>query len=782
MGLFCTKRKVYVSSTVDKIIDDGSDRANFIQEVVAGAVISGSDSFAESIVGGINSGPRANQKSFFRWAKNNFDIGMPRAAISFTEDIDYEVVAQQIHQDLFNNDSLYEINIIEAFIDNADESYYAERWVYENRPSLATLDWAADVDPQNDTIWIQYPEGTLYQNLPITNDSFIVENYNSSADIMVIYYSVTKAGITEPTKVYIYEMGSGNEELDNRRVMLTDGADTREFYPFIPIRVDNHSVFESGSPARQHKDIIETAWKRALGTDINETITEVDNNESVEDIDYCYLVFGVTLNTTDIAEKDYIFTFFNRLAGNNQSNVGAYQDFENENNILGRHAREWGERGLLNTSALTSSENPGQILGVNGATTGFSPRVANVHLTLPNNSLGVLDMSITWSSISSERKTGLLGQGASKGDIFIGKGNTFHQAIEFDFMNEQVTNINSVSGIVIRKQITDLEYIEIIVDGLLHKNLIYEGKSVDITAEEALDDDEESGFIIPLHEPTLKAMSAIKAADVSRESYLLVFNSYEVVKRKFFQRGFFKFILAVVVIAVVAVISVATGGAGGVLAFTGGGILGSAAGVGAALGFNGLLAVAIGAAANAIAAILVTQLISIGATEVFGEKLGQILGIVASLAISLGTNAGGFNFDNIASSINSLSSIDKILALTDAAKNITGVIQQSKLESILEKTKEQTEDYEAELKRIQKLFAEEGFGQRTFDPLALTDFTDPLSFIDDIGSGFQTQTANFGETPQAFLDRTLLTGSELIDLSNTMVTDFVDATLTLQQN
>ena len=70
MGLFSTKKKVYVASTVYKVVDDGNDRADFVRETIAGVALTGDGktSYADALQAGIRNGPRSIQRSFFRWA------------------------------------------------------------------------------------------------------------------------------------------------------------------------------------------------------------------------------------------------------------------------------------------------------------------------------------------------------------------------------------------------------------------------------------------------------------------------------------------------------------------------------------------------------------------------------------------------------------------------------------------------------------------------------------------------------------------------------------------
>lgn len=785
MGLFSTKKKVYVSSTVYKIIDDGSDRTTYMREVIASTALSNSSntSFADAIVQAHLRGPRNGQRSFFRWARDNFDVGMPRAAINYTKSIDEVVLAAEILNENFNGNTNITITVNESFIDNADESYYAERFIYENRPELALVDWAADVDPVTNDIWIQYPFGTEYLDLPISSEFFSEPDFDSSDTVLVAYYTAQDIDLPDPdpVKVFIYKIGSGNTTLDNYDVELEGGAGAREFYPFIPLRIDNKAVFQAGSPALPHEDIITKAYKKSLGTDINDTINSIATSPDVANIDYAYLVFGVCLNTQNKHEKLYLFEFFRQLADRQGTTAINYADYEEENDLYGYHRRDIeGGFEALNNRAMNDITNPGYLLNVDRGIRSVAPQISNIHLTLPSPDLGVLDMKISWSDISESRHTGVIFQGAKVGDVEVKRGPAYRQTVTLGFMNGIAPSVSTVYGLILRKQISRLEYIEVICRGLLHKNLIYKGKSVDITSDQALADEDDSGFIVPLHEPTLKRMGIVATTELARESHLMVFNSYQVVKKKWYQTGFFKFILAIIIIVVVVVLTVMFGPAGAsAAAAANAGILGTSAVIGASLGFTGLMAIAIGTAVNAIAAALVLQLVSAGATQLFGAKIGAILTAIAAIAISLGSGPGGLSFGNAATNIGNMASIDKLMALTNAATNIVGVFQQDEIDKILTETKKSADAYKTELESIKKLWDDLGFDNGIINPTMLTDFSNPLDTTRVMGEFF-TLPPTFAEDMDGFLSRTLMSGSDLIDLSHSLVDDFVAATLTLK--
>lgn len=768
MSLFGSKKKIYVSSSVNKIVDDGAPRSTFMQEAIVSSTLLGDPkaSVSDSILNAHLQGPRTRLRNMFTWAKANFDYAIPAARIDYNEVIDNTAVAAEILTEVYSDAANTTVDVTETFIDTADEAYYAEQFIFENRPELADVEWAADFDASTGEIWIQYPQGTEYPvGTPISSEAFTPSNFDSSNRVLVAYYNRVEGSTLHPTRVYIYTIGSGNAALDNYSSTLPIG-EPKEFYPVLPIRIDNVSVFDNKSPALDKEADIRKAYKKAFGGDIDELISEIDSNENVADIDYAYMVFGCSLNTKSKWEKQYIFDFFRSLANYQGTSSTAYSEYQAANNANGYQEESFRDGSFnINVNALNIAVRS-QNLPAN-----------TLRLTVPGSAyLGAFDMSITWSDISEARYTGVIEQDAKTGDTILTTGGQYQRRVDQDLLNAIRVSTSTVDEIIIKKQISKTEYIELVIKGLEHKNLIYKGKSVDITGAEALSDNEPSGFVIPLHEPTLRGMGIVRATEIARESFILVFNSYQVVKQKWYQTGLFKFILAIVIAIVVAIITVVTAGTGtGPAAAGGAGLLGTAASVGAFLGFQGLLAVAIGAAVNAIAAMIVVQLVAAVATQLFGERIGQIVAAVTSMAISLGMGPGGFSTANFSTNLANLGSIDKLAAMTSVTADIATIIQQGRIEDIQVEIEELQDEYEDEVKRLQEQWESLGFGNSVFDPLMLTDFSDPLS---QMGDSFIAPSF-IGETSDQFIGRTLMTGSDLIELSQSMVSDFVDATLTL---
>jgi hypothetical protein len=322
----------------------------------------------------------------------------------------------------------------------------------------------------------------------------------------------------------------------------------------------------------------------------------------------------------------------------------------------------------------------------------------------------------------------------------------------------------TLDSIVIVHQQGANNYRQLKVSGLTHQNYIYGGKAVTITAHEALDDEDPSGFLVPLHYPTVRSLSLVHSTQMATANTHILFNSYTVTKQKWYQRGIFKIFIVVLVI----VVSVALNpGAFASL----GGILGGNLAVGTALGLSGTAAIMAGAVANALAAMIVTQIISGVATELFGAKLGALIAAIASFVTMSGFSSGfsgGFNWG-------ALSSASGIMNLTNVLANGYAGWTQANIAEIYEQMGTNQETYEREMDRINKLIADlDGQNDLNFDPMFLTDTVQ--------GNGSQTSNGYLPESMDEFIRRTTLVGSDIVEITHNMIYDYTSLSLTLPEN
>ena len=165
--------------------------------------------------------------------------------------------------------------------------------------------------------------------------------------------------------------------------------------------------------------------------------------------------------------------------------------------------------------------------------------------------------------------------------------------------------------------------------------------------------------------------------------------------------------------------------------------------------------------------MILSQIIMMASTALFGEKVGAIVGTIASVAaVSVGSSmaSGG----GIAGGFTSLSSAEGLMRLTVAAgKGIAGYLSGEANET-LAATQKLIEDYEKQSTMISKMYEQNlGFGRTYIDPTELTDVSD--------GTG-----SYVSETSAMFLGRTLMTGTDIASTTFSMLTNFAAITTSTQ--
>lgn len=551
------------------------------------------------------------------------------------------------------------------------------------------------------------------------------------------------------TQVFIYRRGTGNAILD---AMFSPSTGNQDFFPFIPIRVDNEFLSDRNFPVIYEQS--KKAFKKATNGSYDDTIEKIADNESLDDIDYAYVVFGVSLNVKEVACREYIYRFFQSILENaSVGGDGEYTAWRIEWNAADASMTAWKKW----KDAQGNPSDP--LFGTPEPAMKTYPPMPDSEIKISSDKNAVMnyDIRIRWSSIIETEHVGLGKPDAKVGDVWF-------QVNADNGFNEQ-GYVGGVWGTMVSRVVNNIDlywqdennsYRKLNIRGLVHRNEIYNGKSVEIDAKEALEDIEESGFLIPLHEGVYRSMPLSKATQMATACSYIVFNSYQVVKKKWYQTGVFQVVLIVAVI----VISVVTYGGG---AAASGGLLGSNVAVGTALGLTGISALIVGAIANAVAAMLLVTIIQRGSVAIFGEKLGIIIGAIASvIALNVGTAMA--NGQTMAQGFGNMMKADNLLKLTNTGANAYSDYVNVSTRGILEETAQMMESYKVESAQIAQQYADTfGANRGVIDPLALTDSVRSMGYVP--------------ESADSFLSRTLLLGSEVADLSLEMLTNFTEMTL-----
>lgn len=830
MGIFGSRKKTYVSSVVYNMAGDEMNRPDYLKTTVLGSVLNNSPSISDSLVGSYIEGPGMRFRKFARWAdRTNYNdvIGLVSGSIQTGNSIDEGVLQDELPVTPGNTASLQSVNIGEA-----DYTFWADQYIAENFPERLTTAYESDFDEATGQIVITWVDTTttsftpvgydpagmylyaVYTEVtgevvepPVEGDPVVLdpgdpwpdttgwteideetiddttfttyerETYMGQAPDRDATYTLKETMIfadnpvldereyridtqityhnsRSPMKVFIYKRGDGNLTLD---AMFAPNDNLGSFFPFIPFRLDNEFVSETYLP-----EVYEQAkkgYKKATTGKFDKMIESLEDNEDLDDIDYAYCVFGVSLNVIENASRKYVYQFFKEIMDDFPAG-GDYANWQTAWNAAHASWQMWAAWSVAQqdeNDPLYGTPEPARIpYPVMPA--------SSLRVSSDSNSVMNYDMTISWSSMQETAGTGLLKPDAKRDELWftIGETQEYEEIIwgEEDGTWKPMPGNNIVNDdIYLNWQVTPNNWRRLHIVGLKHRNLIYGGKSVDISAKEALEDGEESGFIIPLHEGVYRSMGLVDGTQMATACSFMVFNCYQVVKKKWYQTGIFQIIIVIIII----VVSIYTGGAG---AGATSGLLGTNASVGAmltGLAATSMTAIIVGAVANALAAMLLTRLLTTASTALFGEKWGAIIGAIASIvALQVGTSLA--NGQSLSTSFGNMMRAENILQLTSAAGNGYAQYLQASAADYAQQTQQVLEDYKEESRKIREAWMQNiGTSRGIIDPLAITE-----------AFGVTMESVN------SFLQRTLMTGSDVAEMSLDMLTDFVDMTLSTE--
>jgi hypothetical protein len=701
----------------------------------------------DTLTGGYMNGPGMKLRIFFRWALRNYAaIGVPQVKILNQQEFDKATIETALEAAIPPT-AVQQYQVTFVKLHRYDLEFFVEQHILDNYPERLTWTYTVDAVPfVGARITWAAPYGVGPTTISVPDDDGEMWFY-------ITYNVVQSSPQTIFTKMWCYKLNSGNAVLDG---IPQISIPTGKFIPFIPVRLDGEFLSESHLPTTY--TLAKKAYKKLTGQKMSKLVEQLQENDDLEDIDHAYIVQGVALNCYENEGKKYLFKLFDWLRTYSRG-VPDYEAWRTERltsytvtRVLGNHAYASYEGDADAQYNYIYDNSEFQYYPSNRPLTSISLQAEGLA------AVAKLWMVIKWSAISKFTGSGQKRPGAQTGDLWWTVGSSYTTGQGQVFVGGTIVPYNTKADDVVELhwQVSDTQWETLQFIGLEHENKVYSKKSVEITAKEALADEDESGFIVPIHYETLRSMSLVESTQMAIASNYLVLNSYQVVKQKWYQTGFFKIVVVVVIIA----ITVATAGTGTAPAV---GILGSAASVGAALGFTGLMATIVGAVANAIAAMILTQLLTKVSTMVFGEKIGMIIAAVASvIAMNVGSTlmSGG----SMAQAWGSLMSASNIMSMTSAVGNgIQGYLQAATAEFGM-KTQKVLEQYDKDSNNIQKMYLDQfGYGTFNFDATRLTD---------------TVLSGNF-ESEATFLSRTLMTGTDIADMSLNMLTNFADMTLSL---
>ena len=563
-----------------------------------------------------------------------------------------------------------------------------------------------------------------------------------------------------PVKMLLYKVGTGVAELDSLFRLAPADVD---WMPFIPVRLDNKFVEERDPELYQ---LTRKAFRKAFGRRVKlESIIEsLEDNKSLKDIDFAHIAFGVSFNTKSQWGKQYIFTYLQKLAQATGSSKATFDNYNTQYNAHKNYAKAMQEWNTAQEGSWGGSQSkPVEVAAPvrPHSAISFKSSRSDMHF----------NQRIEFDFLYEERGTGrrmVDGKPAKIGSLW---WEILEEGTEDALLLDMRSGENNQQGLFSRAfsrylaahalywQASSREWHRMVIRGGKHINYPYRDHAITIYAEDALKDEDESGFFFPLNLAIFKGMGIVDGTEMNNCSAYLILNSYQVVKKKWYQTGIFAVIVAIVVIVISYFYPPAAG--------TAGGVLGTNAAVGAAIvgaGASAAVIALVGAIANAVAGMILGAIIARAASKVFGNSiLGQIIAVAAVIMLgnyqTAGANGTSMSF---AESFGSLMRAENLLKLgMSAVSGFSDYINASTM-NILQEAEALREAYSAESRRIQEMYVEQFGAGKVIDPMAFT-------------------TAGQGkvESMDAFLSRTLMTGMDIAETTHSMLSEFASLTLTL---
>lgn len=651
-------KKAAVDSSVFNLMGSEDRRPHYLKSLIISGIRAKDHSVADIINEGYKNGPGIRIRNFYNWTKNDEEfqnkLGITSGNLRVPVEIDMEVLAAELPQE---PGRIYEIK--SAKIGSPDILYWAEQWMAKHHPDLYHTDWVCDHDRKTNMVTITFEDGTTTQ--------FKAESFDPDGHYLYVTYisypeneEEEEEGLLE---IFIYKKGSGNEVLDSFFGTTTSAG---SFYPTIPFRYDNAPI--TGDAYK----LCKKAFRKAFNQDYDKILEEINNHESVEDIDYALVVFGISLNTKDNTSKKYIYKFLQHLMNHQPDDW---------------YSKQIGNKGFLRLDLRVRS------IQKDDGTVNFR-------------------YYYDWALITEEIGTGILKEEKKEGDLWFEKVELSTEE------REKFQNLENPKNIVaLCWQETKNRWRKLIIYDLVHKNEIYGDNSDDTKAVDAIDDEGTSKFIVLLHEEIYHSFSLVERTQIAASCAYLVLNYYEVHEPDFWEE-WLPIILTVAAIVLTVVITVVTGGAGI-------GLLGPAEAVGATLGFTGTTALIVGATVNALAALLVAYIISEVAIEVsaaiFGEKWGRVIGTIVAAILSVGISAG-VNSVNI---IDALTKADNLIKISQATTNAYSNYLKASAIELNEQTQKMWDETFKDISRINKM-TQELYGFREIDPAHVDEYISEL--------------------------------------------------------
>ena len=502
-------------------------------------------------------------------------------------------------------------------------------------------------------------ELTYTENFPISNPN----NYNYDTPCVYANYKTLDAsGVASVLNyTWLYMVVDGTyPELDP----INNPPALDEYLPVVPIRYYNVDYTDE---SRDTTPLWITSRRllRKLAMDFERLGDQINKNPDVAEIDHAYVMFGVDLQTNISDSIWYLGLFFQHLYSlqeknkidyiNQLSTPGSNPDPLNSYKTNVVEEANFLEHGLnLNVKFgfITSELRVGRIAEGRAGRVGKAKKGHSIYSVTKTRSGGFGGR--TWS-----------GDGGDSGRVMIDRSYQVNEA-----------------KLIIDMQIAKRVIRRVTVTGLEIHNKIYRRYGITTKYIDVVESSEEHNLIIPMQYHIAQSMKLWKRNMLYVDGGLMVINTYVVTKLKWYETGFFKFLLLVVAM----IITIYTGQAW---------LLGLVA---------ALEATALAVIIYLVKAIIVSYLLNLAMSwliKKFGAKLGIIGAIILTVVAMVVSKGASFNMAGLVLST-SQAMMQVAMALISAVNEFLVDAGQKLVDEYLEFRNKMSDRWE-ELKTAQEL-------------------------------------------------------------------------------
>lgn len=511
MGLF-RKKKTYVSTTFVSMIDQVP---NILARTVTSNIIK-NNPLVESTLDAYCHGLGANLTSYYNYGKNNYTRGLPEGTLNYTKpsemqtllaiqnDIDTAVIPftgkaslATVHVDICDTEHL--------IIQYLDETYGYEPETQEllNPPftPVDTVTYSDHTLVNDTTITLHLLDGLVPVDVNIT-----LATQRSGLYVHATYFLHQNTTQLGASRNWSYRIGEGRyPKLDS----LKGYTQESKYYPIVPFREHNVNLADDDTT-----DLYKTS-KRALNRlniDFDDVCTGIHENPDIDDVDHAYFMVGANIQSEEVMTQKYLYKFFKYLSGTALYDKLSYEDY------------------LADPDRLLPEVNT---FNISDGQLNITLNYSYIDITQSVGSIGDVETVTRTTNVLPRKQV-------SHSEDYRSGGNSYTRTQYYYYED---------SELVFQYQLTENTYETVTVKGLLHINNIYNNHSVETTLEESLDEDL-NNLIIPLNYDLVNEFGLVERTQLVQDCILIIFNSYVVQKLKWYQSGFFQFVVLVLAVAI----------------------------------------------------------------------------------------------------------------------------------------------------------------------------------------------------------------------------------------